>query len=226
MTSTADDPKTELQAALLNQLESGVPLNKIRVAPLCSEFQLSCGKDKAAKLYEKILKESGVEQFFIEYLKGELDGEVISEMASRKQSSPPRKPRRKAQAPEHQQGKEKTAMPDSRGDQTPPVEATRPRELFVVGEKGNPRVASKPASSDMKGRTSGPDRGPADLQSIPPGSSLTRRNDNGSSLDEAMADMTDAFHIFVTEEPSLSDVKAVTRYLQSATRLAHARVAS
>jgi uncharacterized protein YdiU (UPF0061 family) len=158
MTSTVDDAKTELKAALLNLLESGVSLNKIRMTRLCQDFQLSFGKDKAAALFEEILKESGVEQFLMDYLKRKLDKEVISEMAARKQASPPRKPRRKAQAPEHQQGKEKTAMPDSRGDQKPPVEATKPRELFVVGEKGNPRVASKPASSDMKGRTSGPDR--------------------------------------------------------------------
>lgn len=226
MTSTVDDAKTELKAALLNLLESGVSLNKIRMTRLCQDFQLSFGKDKAAALFEEVLKESGVEQFFIDYLKGELDGGVILEVAGRKQASPPRKPRGKAPTPGKKAGQEKTEMPDLRDDQKPPAEAAKPRELFVVGEKGNQRVASESASLKMKGRTSGPDRGPADLQSITPGSSLSRRNDNGSSLDEAMAEMTDAFHIFATEEPCLADVKAVTRYLQSATRLAHARVAS
>lgn len=226
MTSAVDDAKTELKAALLNLLESGVSLNKIRMAPLCSQFQLSFGKDKAATLFEEILKESGVEPILVDYLRRKLDKQVISELAGRKQASPRRKPRRKAQSHEKQPGKEKVAMPDSRDEQKPPAEASKPRELFVVGDRGARRVASEPAHSDMKPRVSGPDRRLPDFQSITPGSSLSRGNDNGSSLDEAMAEMTDAFHIFATEEPSLADVKAVTRYLRTATKLAHARAAS
>lgn len=226
MTSAVDDAKTELKAALLNLLESGVSLNKIRMAPLCSQFQLSFGKDKAATLFEEILKESGVEPFLMDYLKRKLDKDVISEVARRKQASPRKKPRQKAQSPEQQPGKEKVAMPDSRGEQNPPAEASKPRELFVVAEKGDLRVASEPAPSETKPRMSGPDRRHPDLKSIDPVQSFSRGNDNGSSLDEAMAEMTDAFHIFATEEPSLADVKAVTRYLRTATKLAHARAAS
>lgn len=226
MTSTADGAKTELEAALLNLLESGVSLNKIRMTRLCEDFQLSFGKDKAATLFEEILKESGVGPFLMDYLKRKLDKEVISEMAGRKQAPFRRKPRRKAQSPEQQPGKEKVAMPDSRDEQKSPAEATKPRELFVVGEKGNLRVASEPAPYAMKPRMSGPDRRHPDLKSIDPVSSMPRGNDNGSSLDEAMADMTDAFHIFTTEEPSLDDVRAVTRYLRSATKRARTRAAS
>ncbi len=226
MTNAVDDAKTELKAALLNLLESGVSLNKIRMAPLCSQFQLSFGKDKAATLFEEILKESGVEPFLMDYLKRKLDEEVIAEMEGRKQELPERKPRRKAEAPKKEPSEKKAPMSHSRDEQKLPTEAAQPRELFVVGEKGSLRGASGPASPDMKPRMSRPDRRPANLQSITPGSTLSRGNDNGASLDEAMEEMTDAFHVIATGEPSLADVKAVTRYLRSVTKLAQARAAS
>lgn len=232
MTNATDMAKAEVQAALLYLLRSGVSLTKIRIEPLCREFQLSCKKDKAAMLIEEILEDAGVKELLIKYLVDQTNEEMVAGMASRKHALD-KKPRRtkpaqkKAQEPELGEGiSASSGAPRSKENRQVEYPESSPPDLRLVREPTDQGVTGEPVAVDQTERSTIPYERRPNLKQVYPGPAPSKQNDNGSSLDEAMADMTNAFHIFATEEPSLADVKAVTRYLRSATKLAQARAAS
>lgn len=232
MTSATDTAKAEVQAALLNLLESGVPLYKIRVEPLCRQFQLSCKKDKAAMLIEEILKDARVNELLIRYLTEQTDEEIVSGVASRKQAlskKPALKKLSREKSLESERDEnipESPCAPPSRANQRPAHLESNPRDLRLVQEVEGQHVNGEPSVTDQMAHPSGPDERLPNVKQAYPAETPSLWNDNGTSLEEAMCDLTDAFHTFSTSEPSLLDVAAVTRYLRSATTMANARAAS
>lgn len=224
MDKVTDTAKARVQAALLIKLQDGAPLTKIKVEPMSREFELGCEKDKVGLLIEEIVDDARLKEKFIEYLLGQLDHEFVKEVRRGMQDIPKKKPREKAAAKPSAQKPRTDNMPSSptlneKDGNTEP----KPWEPRVVEGNGPPDVSKPPSISD-----SGPGRSengakPPNLTQVHPAPYPTGSNDDGASLDEGVSSFMDAVHIFVTSEPSLVDIQAVTRYLRSATRVAKAR---
>lgn len=224
MASRDDDAKVRVQAALLILLQEGKTLRNIGANPMSRDFQLGCKRDKVGRLIDEIFEDAELKDILIKHLLKQFNGEAVPDVSRGKQVEREKKPRKQTKA------EPKVVKTQSHQGEAPLTvnkhaepEQWEPRIVEGDGKKSLGQMSS--ISDVGRGSLACESEQPSKAQ-ILVASSSSRKNDNGSSLEEAMCELTDVFHTFSTSEPSLADVKAVTRYLRSATKMAGARAAS